>query len=321
MHTLSTVIVLPITAFLASRFGRKRYLIASVLLFTGASFLCGISSSLLGVVLCRVLQGAGAEALTSTSQAAIIEIFPEEEQERVQPIFMLGIIAAPTFGPMLGGCLTDNLSWHWCFLVNVPIGVAATFAVAAYLRDTERPQHSAGVDWGGIILLTVGLGSLHYVLEEGVANDAFWTLALRGLSMGLLVVPINQAVVSALKPGEVQHGVALMNLADQLGGSLGIAVLASQVAAAIRTHYASLITHMASTNPAFNDRLSGLTGLLASGAHGPGTAQQAALAVLVGVAQRQAIAASDNDAFLLMLYFVVLTAPASLLLRKRDRSC
>src|SRR5215216_303867 len=134
-YILSNVIFLPMTAFFTERFGRRRYLTASIILFVIASFFCGTSNSLLELVAWRIVQGAGGAALLSTAQATLRQIFPREEQGMVQAIFMLGIIVAPTLGPTLGGWITDNYQWHWCFYINVPIGVAATVLVSTFLHD------------------------------------------------------------------------------------------------------------------------------------------------------------------------------------------
>src|SRR3954469_2522265 len=107
-YILSNVVVLPMTAFLAARFGRKNYLTFSILLFIIASFFCGTSHTLIELVIWRVLQGAGGAALLSTPQATLRQIFPREQQGLVQAIFLLGIIVAPTLGPTLGGWITDN---------------------------------------------------------------------------------------------------------------------------------------------------------------------------------------------------------------------
>ena len=112
-YILSNVIVLPLTAWLASRFGRKNYLGGSILLFILASFFCGTSGSLGALIFWRIVQGAGGAALLSTAQATIREIFPKEQQGLVQSIYVLGIIVAPTLGPTVGGWITDNYSWHW----------------------------------------------------------------------------------------------------------------------------------------------------------------------------------------------------------------
>src|SRR5579872_7245453 len=128
-YILSNVVVLPMTAFLTSVFGRRRYLCASIIIFIVASFLCGTSHTLGELVLWRVVQGAGGAALLSTAQATLRQIFPREEQGLVQAIFILGIIVAPTLGPTLGGWITDNYNWNWCFFINVPIGIASVFLV------------------------------------------------------------------------------------------------------------------------------------------------------------------------------------------------
>src|SRR5690242_15735750 len=134
-YILSNVVVLPMTAFFTERFGRKRYLTFSIILFIVASFLCGTSSSLGEIVAWRLLQGAGGAALLSTAQATLRQIFKREEQGLVQAVFLLGIIVAPTLGPTLGGWITDNYQWSWCFWINVPIGIIATFLVTTFLHD------------------------------------------------------------------------------------------------------------------------------------------------------------------------------------------
>ncbi|NUO65008.1 MAG: DHA2 family efflux MFS transporter permease subunit [Gemmatimonadaceae bacterium] len=174
-YILSNVIFLPMTAFFTERFGRQRYLTASIILFVVASFFCGTSHSLVELVFWRILQGAGGAALLSTAQATLRQIFPREEQGLVQAVFLLGIIVAPTLGPTLGGWITDNYTWNWCFFINVPIGVASVLLVTTFLHDPPDQQAKRGgdVDWLGIGLLTVGVGALQYVLEEGNAKDWF----------------------------------------------------------------------------------------------------------------------------------------------------
>src|ERR1043165_1380235 len=147
-YLLANVVVLPMTAFFTETFGRKRYLTFSIILFVVASFLCGTASSLGEIVLWRLLQGAGGAALLSTAQATLRQIFPREEQGLVQAVFMLGIIVAPTLGPTLGGWITDNYQWSWCFWINVPIGLVSAFLVTTFLHDPPNaPKHTANVDW------------------------------------------------------------------------------------------------------------------------------------------------------------------------------
>ena len=181
-YILANVVVLPMTAFFTATFGRKNYLTFSIILFIIASFLCGTATTLGEIVAFRLLQGAGGAALLSTAQATLRQIFPREEQGLVQAIFLLGIIVAPTLGPTLGGWITDNYAWSWCFFINVPIGIVSTLLVTSFLHDPPDQQRRSGpVDWLGISMLITGVGSLQYVLEEGNANDWFadeWILRL-----------------------------------------------------------------------------------------------------------------------------------------------
>src|SRR5919204_1181766 len=156
-YILSNVIFLPMTAFFTERFGRQRYLTASIILFIVSSFFCGTSNSLVELVFWRIMQGAGGAALLSTAQATLRQIFPREQQGIVQAIFLLGIIVAPTLGPTLGGWITDNYHWGWCFFINVPIGIISAFLVSTFLKDPPDQQKRRGqIDWLGIGLLTVG---------------------------------------------------------------------------------------------------------------------------------------------------------------------
>lgn len=183
-YILSNVVFLPMTAFFTARFGRRNYLGFSIVLFIVSSFFCGTSGSLMQLVFWRILQGAGGAALLSTAQATLRQIFPREEQAMVQSVFMLGVIVAPTLGPTLGGWITDNYTWGWCFFINVPIGIIAFFLVTSFLQDPPDLAKKKGtVDWPGIILLTVGVGSLQYVLEEGNAKDWFSSVMILRLTI------------------------------------------------------------------------------------------------------------------------------------------
>ncbi len=193
-YILSNVIVLPMTAWLSSRFGRKRYLVGSILLFLAASLLCGMSRTLPELVFWRILQGAGGAALLSTAQATLREIFPREQQGTVQALYVLGVIVAPTVGPTLGGWITDNYSWPWIFFVNLPIGLISASIVAAFLSDSKHRVETVKVDWTVICLLAVGLGSLQYVLEEGNSKDWFqdttivWLTVVASIALVALII-------------------------------------------------------------------------------------------------------------------------------------
>ncbi len=198
-YILSNVIVLPMTAWLASLIGRKRYLIASIFLFLTASFLCGVSTSLYELILWRFVQGAGGAAFISTVQATLREIFPREQQGTVQSIYVLGVIVAPTVGPTLGGWITDNYSWPWIFFVNIPIGIFAAIIIGIFLSDAKHKMQTLRVDWAGIGLIAAGLGSLQYVLEEGNRNDWLKDPLILRLSI-LSVVSLVSLILWEISP-------------------------------------------------------------------------------------------------------------------------
>ncbi|HLI47653.1 MAG TPA: DHA2 family efflux MFS transporter permease subunit [Chthonomonas sp.] len=198
-YILSNVIVLPLTAWLASRFGRKRYLVSSIILFISASFMCGTSRTLGEIVFWRIIQGAGGAAFISTVQATIREIFPREQQGTVQAIYVMGVIIAPTLGPTIGGWITDNYTWPWIFFVNVPIGIVAALIIGLFLTEAKHKMQIEKVDWLGISLLAVGLGSLQYVLEEGNRNNWFDDPVITRLTI-LSVVALIAMVIWELSP-------------------------------------------------------------------------------------------------------------------------
>ena len=221
-YILSVVIILPLTAWLAARFGRKRYLVTSILVFIVASFFCGTSRSLGELIFWRVLQGIGGGALLSTAQATLLEIFPANQQGLVQSLFGLGVVVAPAVAPMLGGWLTDNYSWPWVFFVNLPIGVVSAFLVTTYLEDSRYSHSSSGgVDWAGIGLLAVGLGSLQYVLQEGQLLDWFGSALITRLAI-VAGLALTGFVAWELWPTNEKPAVNLRVLGDRnlLGGSL-----------------------------------------------------------------------------------------------------
>ena len=198
-YILSNVVVLPMTAWLSQRFGRKNYLCFSILLFIISSFFCGTSNTLIELVAWRILQGAGGAALLSTAQATLRQIFPKNEQAMVQTIFILGIVVAPTVGPTLGGIITDNYHWSWVFFINIPIGLISLAFVYFFLRDTQQQNRGGSIDYIGIILLTTGLGSLQYVLEEGERDDWFNSASISRLAI-LAGVALVSMVLWELSP-------------------------------------------------------------------------------------------------------------------------
>jgi MFS transporter, DHA2 family, multidrug resistance protein len=457
-YILSNVVVLPMTAFLSARFGRKNYLIFSIILFIVSSFFCGTSHSLVELVFWRIMQGAGGAALLSTAQATLRQIFPPEEQGLVQSVFIMGIIVAPTLGPTLGGYISDNYSWNWCFFINIPIGIASVFLVSTFLHDPPGMRRAnAKVDWWGIGLLATGLGCLQYVLEQGSELDWFqsaaivrmtvvsivslslmvwWELSpknlhpvvdfhvlknktlsatiflfvalgfglygvtflfplftqnilgftptetglslmpgglataasaimcgrilsgpkplvdprvlifigmgififamytlsgmspqsgqgdtstalmIRGFGMGMLFTPINQVAYASLKPQEAQQASGLINLARQLGGSFGIAILGVYVTNHTNFHRADLVSNLYPSNPALIQRTGMLVHALVARGLPPSLAPKAAYAILNGTVNAQAMTISYDDAFKLILVSFFVVMPAILILKK-----
>ena len=456
-YILSNVVVLPMTAFLTSTFGRRNYLITSILIFIGASFLCGTSTSLTELVLWRIVQGAGGAALLSTAQATIRQIFKREEQGMVQAIFILGIIVAPTLGPTLGGWITDRYNWNWCFFINVPIGITSAFLVLTFLHDPPGMRRKIPIDWPGIWLLLIGLASLQYVLEEGrekdwfsdqvivrltvlsvvtlgamlwwelsprnehpVVNfrvlknrqlagsiflfialgfglyggvfifplftqnllgfsatqtgltlmpggigtavtaiicgrllngarplvdpraliylgialfvvamwqlghlttaageaDARWPLIVRGVALGFLFTPINQIAYGNLDPRIAQQASGLINLSRQLGGSFGIAVLATFLDSRTAVHRNELVANLYATNPVFVQRQQAAAAAFIAQGMPSNVARTASFKVMDLEVMRQATMLSYNDAWMIILISFVVVAPAVLFLRR-----
>jgi len=191
-YLVANAIVLPMTGWLASFFGRKRTLQAAVFGFTAASFLCGIAPSLKMLIVFRVIQGATGGALQPLSQAVMLEAFQPQERGKAMAFWGLGIVVAPMLGPVLGGWLTDNYSWRWVFYINLPVGLASVIMTRLFIFDPPYIRRtSRGIDYWGIGLLTVGVGALQVVLDKGQEEDWFashWITAMAVVAaVGLIV--------------------------------------------------------------------------------------------------------------------------------------
>jgi DHA2 family multidrug resistance protein len=195
-YLVANAVVLPATDWLGGIFGRKRFLLACVVGFTGASALCGVAPSLAFLVLARILQGAAGGALQPISQAILLESFPLERRGAAMAVFVMGIVVAPIIGPTVGGWITDNYTWRWIFYVNLPVGVLAVIAVGAVVEDSPyAPRRVAGrLDLLGFGLLAVAIGTLQVVLDKGQEADWLaaawirWALAISAAAAVLFVV-------------------------------------------------------------------------------------------------------------------------------------
>src|SRR6266699_3609003 len=173
-YLVANAIILPMTGWLASMFGRKRLLMLSVVGFTAASFLCGLAPTLGTLIFFRILQGAAGGALQPLSQAVLLEAFPPQDRGKAMGFWGLGIVVAPILGPVLGGWLTENYSWRWVFYINIPVGIASLVMTKLFIFDPPYlRQESRRVDYWGIGMLAVGIGALQIVLDKGQEADWF----------------------------------------------------------------------------------------------------------------------------------------------------
>lgn len=176
-YLVSNAVVLPISGWFAGVFGRKRFFMICLTIFTVSSLLCGIAPSLGTLILFRVLQGAGGGGLQPLAQAILADSFPPEKRGLAFALYGITAVIAPTIGPTLGGWITDNCSWRWIFFINLPVGILVLFLVFRLLEDPPwvKQAKSGGVriDYIGVGLLALGIGALQVVLDKGQEDDWF----------------------------------------------------------------------------------------------------------------------------------------------------
>jgi len=180
-YLVSNAVILPASSWFALRFGRRNFLIACIVVFTLASFLCGAATNLGMILFARTIQGAGGGALQPLSQAILLESFPPEKRGSAMAAFGLGVVVAPVLGPTLGGYLTDQYSWRWVFYINIPVGILAVMMILRFVEDppyitSARPGRIDGI---GLGLLAVWIGALQYMLDKGQEEDWFGSLTIR----------------------------------------------------------------------------------------------------------------------------------------------
>jgi DHA2 family multidrug resistance protein len=452
-YVVANVIVIPMTGWFAARFGRRNYFAGSIILFTIASFFCGHATTLWEIVVFRFLQGAGGGALLSTSQAILVETFPPEELGLANGLFGLGVVVGPTIGPTLGGWITDNYSWPWIFYVNIPIGILATILTFSYIREPPHKRHVQGVDWAGIALLVIGIGSLQVVLERGESEDwfsktyiavlagvaavgivsfivreltakhpivdlrvlkdrslavgtfftfimgfglyasvfifpvfaqnllgftamqtglillpgalttaimmpivgkmlqrgfpaqvmnaagfvaffvftlmlskstlnsgqfdFFWPLVWRGIGLGLLFVPLTTLALGNLRGADIAQGAGMTNMMRQLGGSFGVALIATYIQQRSWTHRQNLLRHVSIYDAALRERLEAVTRGFVGQGSSPLTAQRQAYGAIEGAVVRQTFLLTYMDAFRLVGIFFLICIPMLVLFKRR----
>lgn len=174
-YAIANVVMMPLTSWLGQQFGRRNYFAASIIIFTVASFLCGNATSITELIVFRFIQGIGGGALLVTAQTIITESYPPEKRAMAQAIYVLGVIVGPTLGPPLGGYIVDNFSWPYIFYINIPVGVIATLLTLQFVRSPKYAEKLSAreIDWIGIGLLVLAVGSLQFILEKGQEEDWF----------------------------------------------------------------------------------------------------------------------------------------------------
>jgi MFS transporter, DHA2 family, multidrug resistance protein len=200
-YLVANAVVLPLSAWLSRYFGRKRYYMTCVALFTISSFLCGLAPSLGVLIFFRVLQGIGGGGLAPCEQAILVDTFPPAKRAGAFALYSMAIVTAPAIGPTLGGYITDHFDWRWCFYINVPIGLLSLFLSNMVVTDSDRMKQEmketresgAKIDFAGIILVAIAFGCLEVVLDKGQRDDwfesnfivAFFTISMIALAGGI----------------------------------------------------------------------------------------------------------------------------------------
>jgi DHA2 family multidrug resistance protein len=195
-YLVANAIVLPASTWFSLKFGRKRFLVVCIIIFTVSSFACGAATSLGMILLARAVQGAGGGALQPLSQSILLESFPPDKRGSALAVFALGVVVAPVLGPTLGGYLTDTYSWRWAFYINIPIGILAVLLIMRFVEDPPYIKNAkpGRIDAIGLGLLAVWLGALQIILDKGQEDDWFgatwirWTAALLVISFVAFIV-------------------------------------------------------------------------------------------------------------------------------------
>ena len=197
-YMMANIVVIPMTGWFQRRFGFRRYFAFSIILFTTASVLCGLSWSLPSLVAFRALQGLGGGAIIPTAQTILFARYPKEQHGMAGGLFGLGAVTGPLLGPTIGGYLIDWSTWHWCFLVNVPLGIIAAILALRFIEEPGFTPSKQKIDVFGIALLAVGMASLQYVLEEGNREGWFESTSITIL-MGVAATSLITFVVHQLE--------------------------------------------------------------------------------------------------------------------------
>lgn len=458
-YAIANVIIIPLTGFLAQYFGRKNYYLASMILFTVASYMCGQSTSLIPLIFWRFIQGVGGGALLSTSQAILFDAFEEKDRPIAGGLFGMGLVLGPTLGPTLGGYIIQHYSWPLIFMINIPIGIIATLLSYSFVEKKAGEGENKSqikIDYTGIILLMFGVGCLQYVLERGEAEDwfsshtiqicsviaivgiisfvlyelsiknpavninvlgdrnlafttiftfvsgfglftsvfvypvlaqrvlgytayetgisllpptmiavmmmpiigksmskgvpalpfviagfiffasfsvlmsrvspdvgrwdFFFPLAIRSLGLSMVNLPLINQSVQGLQPKDYPAGIAINNMARQLGGAFGIAIANNYIAHQYAEHRMNLVSNLTPGSPVFTNTLNQISQGITSRTGDSVNAMNKALTVINQSVERQAYYLSYLDTFRLVALFFIIVLPFAIFLRTKKKN-
>ncbi len=287
-YLVSNAIIIPMSGWLSRLFGRKRYLIFSIALFTVSSFFCGSAWSMSSIIFFRVLQGIGGGALQPISQSILLETFPPHQHGTAMALFGMGIMFGPIIGPLLGGWITDNWSWHWIFYINIPIGVVSIIMTMLFIFD---PPYMKGIkmkiDYTGIILLAIGLGSLQIILDKGHEENWFES----GFIVTLAVVSVISLLLFIINEIFAEHPVVNLRVFRDISFSTGNVVMFF----AFFNLFASIVLL-----PIYLQTLMGYTATLAGLVLGPG-----GIATMLSLPLAGRLVHKTNPKFILLFGIIV----------------
>ncbi len=258
-YLVSNAIVLPLSGWLATVIGRKRFYMLAVALFTASSFLCGIAWNLNSLIFFRVLQGLGGGGLAPSEQSILADTFPPEKRGQAFSLYGLAVVVAPAAGPTLGGFITDNASWHWIFFINVPMGLLSLFLVHTLVSEPQaleedRRRFLKGglqIDFIGFLLVAIGLGCLEVVLDEGQRDDWFDSSFITTFAI------ISGIALIALVPWELTRKQPIVDLSLLGHRQFGICFLVMTIMGGIIVSTSQLIPQIVQTLFGYTAMLAG----------------------------------------------------------------
>ncbi len=225
-YACANVVIIPLSAWLGYRFGKKNYFVFSLIGFTLASLFCGLAPNLGMLIFARVIQGIAGGGLLAKAQSIVFETFPNSERALAQSIFGMGVIVGPAIGPVMGGWLTDNLGWRWIFFINLPIGIVAVLMAWIFMPrdDVKQLKRGGSVDWAGIGLLAVGLACFQIMLEEG-QQEGWFDSSLILTTAVLSIVGIALFTWRELTTAHPAVDLRVLRYPSMVGGTLYSAIL------------------------------------------------------------------------------------------------